>query len=78
MSTESWQQYNDNSATFRAHFEEHGAVAITGAAELAGRLGGGESLLDGHLSEVDDALNEIEIEMNTGNQVGGCSSVCQL
>ena len=35
MTSTSWQQYDSNSATFRALFEKHKAVAITGAAQLS-------------------------------------------
>ena len=36
MTSTSWQQYDSNSAAFRALFEKNGAVSITGAAELRG------------------------------------------
>ena len=36
MSPAAWQQYDAHSATFRAWFEDHGALAVTGASELSG------------------------------------------
>ena len=43
MTSTSWQQYDSNSATFRALFEEHKAVAITGGCPIVSNPGGGQS-----------------------------------